>query len=90
MAFRATASDNCSSASPPVVIDNVVCFLVKPNGDLDPWQACGVTTSGDTITIDHTGGVNGIIRWQTHATDPAGNVGQRTCEVSVVNPGKGH
>jgi hypothetical protein len=88
IAFRATASDICS-APPPVVIDNVLCFHMKPNGDLDPWKACGVTTQGDTITINHTGGVNGIIRWLTHATDAAGNVGRRTCQVSVVNPGKG-
>jgi hypothetical protein len=32
--------------------------------------------------------VSGVIRWMTHATDGAGNVGRRTCEVSVVNPGK--
>jgi len=85
IAFRATASDICS-APPPVVIDSVACFHVKRNGELRPSRACRVTIQGDTITIHHTGGRNGIIRWLTHATDGAGNVGQRTCEVRVVKP----
>jgi len=71
------------------VIDNVQCFHVKQSGELEPWQACKVATSGNTISIANTGGVDGIIRWMTHATDGAGNVGRRTCEISVVNPGKG-
>jgi hypothetical protein len=89
VSFRATATDTCG-APPPVVVDNVQCFHVKPNGGLeDPSLPCQVVTQGDTITIRNTGGVNGIIRWSAQATDGAGNVGQRTCEVSVVNPGSG-
>jgi len=88
VSFKATATDTCG-APPAVVIDNVQCFHVKPNGGLeDAWQSCRVTTQGDTITIRNTGGVNGIIRWVTRATDGAGNVGRRTCEVNVGNPGK--
>ena len=88
MSFTATATDTCSATPPPVVIDNVQCQLLKPNGTLQVSNSCKVTTQGGTITIANTGGVNNIIQWQAHATDGAGNATTQQCQVSMVNPGQ--
>ena len=81
VAFKATAADTCGPA-PAVVIASVDCFKVSPHGRVKDNPSCKVTIQGDTVTIDKTGGVD-LIQWTTRATDAAGNVGQKTCEVRV-------
>ena len=48
-----------------------------------------VTINGDTINIVDSGGVDDHITWTVTADDGNGNPATSTCEVVVVNPGKG-
>jgi hypothetical protein len=79
--FTATAADSCGPTS-AVVIESYQCFKVHPNGTLNSNPSCKVAMQGDTLTIEKTGGAD-LIRWSARTTDGVGNVGQRTCEVSV-------
>jgi hypothetical protein len=81
VAFRATAADTCGPAS-AVVIERVECFKVHPRAGLKRNPSCKVAIQGDTLRIDRTRGVD-LIRWSARATDGAGNVGRKTCEVLV-------
>jgi hypothetical protein len=88
IAFKATATDTCDLA-PAVAIERFECFEVKSNGTrVDKGSSCKVVINGDTLTINNSGGVGTTIRWQARATDAAGNVRRKTCEVLVANPGK--
>ena len=81
IAFRATASDTCG-APPAVVISNVQCFKVSPDGREKANPSCKASVQGDTLTIGNSAGAD-LIRWQTGTTDAVGNVGSKTCEVRV-------
>jgi hypothetical protein len=85
-AFTATATDLCGPVQ-SVVIEQAGCFKVKGNGEEAPTQSCKVAADGGTLTIENSGGVGTIIRWVVRASDAAGTVGRKTCEVSVANPG---
>jgi hypothetical protein len=87
VSFTATATDLCGPVA-SVVIEKTECLKVTGNGAIDPTQSCKVVTDGATLTIRNSGGVGTIIRWVARATDAAGNVGRKTCEVSVANPAK--
>jgi hypothetical protein len=87
VSFRATATDSCG-APPPVVVSNVECMQIRPDGTLASWKACKVTTEGDTVTIANAGGVNGVIKWKAHAVDAGGNAAEQECQVNVVSQGK--
>ena len=80
-AFKAAAADTCGPA-PAVVIDSFNCFKVSPYGRVKDNPSCQVTIQGDTLTIDKSGGVD-VIQWSTRATDGAGNVGRKTCEIRI-------
>ena len=80
-AFKAAAADTCGPA-PAVVIDSFNCFKVSPYGRVKDNPSCQVTIQGDTLTIEKSGGVD-LIQWSTRATDGAGNVGRKTCEVRI-------
>ena len=79
--FKATAADTCGAA-PTVSIASVDCFKVTPYGRVKDNPSCHFTLQGDRVTIDPTGGVD-VVQWTIRATDAAGNVGQKTCEVRV-------
>ena len=74
ISFKASASDVCSGVS-RVAITSFAC--TKP-------QECKVQIHGDTITILNPGGIGDIISWIVSAGDAAGNVGQKTCQLTVV------
>jgi hypothetical protein len=86
VAFTATATDLCGPV-PSIVIEQAECFKVNGNGQQAQGQSCKVAADGGTLTIENSGGVGTIIRWVVRATDAAGTVGRKTCEVSVANPG---
>jgi hypothetical protein len=79
--FKATAADTCGAA-PAVSIASVDCFKVTPFGRVKDNPSCQFTLQGDTVTFDPTGGVE-VLQWTIRATDAAGNVAQKICEVRV-------
>jgi hypothetical protein len=87
--FAATGSDNCSVSS--VEIINYDCYFINGAGKfVDKKESCVVDLSGDTITIQDSGGVGDHITWTVSATDDSGNTTQTECAVDVVNPGRGN
>lgn len=87
ISFTATATDNCEVS---VEITGYDCWFYNPAGKrVDKTESCVVTINGDTITIVDSGGVGDHIGWTVSATDGGGNTAEATCEVVVVNPGKG-
>jgi len=69
----------------PAVITGVDCFKFTKKGKrIDKTESCVVSVNNDTVTISDSGGVGDHITW----TVTAGNYND-TCEVVVVNPGKG-
>jgi hypothetical protein len=90
ISFVATAVDICAG-DPQVTITGFDCFQFTHKGKrIDKTGSCSVAISGDTITISDSGGVNDRIGWTVVVTDDSGNVGQKTCEVLVANPGMGN
>jgi hypothetical protein len=88
ISFIATAEDNCVVSS--VVITEYDCSFINGAGKLvDKKESCVVEFSGDTITIQDSGGVGDHITWTILATDDSGNTTEVECAVDVVNPGKG-
>jgi FtsP/CotA-like multicopper oxidase with cupredoxin domain len=86
--FMATATDNCDG---PVTAEVTTydCFkLTKKGRRIDKTSSCVVSTGGDSVNIDDTGGVGDTITWSTTATDSAGNVATEDCEIPVVSPKK--
>jgi len=81
ISFTATASDNCSSATPWITEFN--CEGKKGNSKL---KSCVVTISGSTITIHDSGGVGDKISWTVKAIDSCGNITSKACSVRVLNP----
>jgi len=80
----ATATDT-SGSMVPTVITGVDCFKFTKKGKrIDKTESCVVSVNNDTVTISDSGGVGDHITW----TVTAGNYND-TCEVVVVNPGKG-
>ena len=87
ISFTATAHDNCGVSS--VVINEYDCSFINGAGKLvDKKESCIVEFSGDTITIQDSGGVGDHITWTILATDVNGNTSEVECAVDVVNPGK--
>ena len=85
IAFKATAADTCGGAA--VAIESFECFVVKSGARVKNTAGCKVTTQGDTLTIANSGGTSSVVQWVARATDSAGNVGRKTCEVFIANPG---
>jgi hypothetical protein len=83
VASTATATDVCD-ASVPATVTGYECFFVNGSGQVVPGHGCRVSFAGDTLVIEHSGGVGTHIRWTVEATDDSGNVGQTTCEVLTV------
>jgi hypothetical protein len=86
--FMATATDDCDG---PVTAEVTTydCFkLTKKGRRIDKTSSCVVSTGGDSVNIDDTGGVGDTITWSTTATDSAGNVATDDCEIPVVSPKK--
>jgi hypothetical protein len=81
ISFAATATDNCSSATP-----QITGFDCRGKKDKSKLESCVVTFSGSTITIHDSGGVGDTISWDVQATDSCGNTKVRRCEILVVNP----
>ena len=87
ISFKATADDNCGASVEIVEYD---CSFINGSGRLvDKKESCVVQFSGDTITIQDSGGVGDHITWTILATDDSGNTTEVECAVDVVNPGKG-
>ena len=80
MSFTATAADACST--PTVVVESFECFKVSPEGRIKDNPSCKGSIAGDTFIVGNSAGAD-LIRWTTLATDPAGNVARKICEVSV-------
>ncbi len=83
MALTATATDNCSTASTQITSYNCVGKDGKSR-----MSSCVVALSGAIISILDSGGVNDNISWTVQSTDGCGNTTNKTCSISVVNPGK--
>jgi hypothetical protein len=89
ISFTSTAQDNCGVSS--VVITEYDCSFINGAGKIvDKKESCVVEFSGDTITIQDSGGVGDHITWTVSATDYSGNTTEVECAVDVVNPGKGN
>ena len=80
--FTATAVDNCSSATTQITGYN----CVGKNGN-SKLNSCVVGLSGNTITIFNSGGVGDTISWMVQSVDGCGNTTNKSCSISVVNPG---
>lgn len=86
ISFTATATDICNS-QPVVEITGYDCFMFNGSGRrVDKRQSCDVRISGDTITIDDSGGVGNNIAWTVVATDGSGNETTEQCGTVVVKP----
>ena len=92
VSFKATATDNCSVA---VKITDYFCYKVKKDGSQQSkMESCVVNVSGDTLTVNNSGGVGDNIIWTVLATDQSGNTATAKGSVLVANPsnnrGKGN
>jgi len=88
ISFTATADDQCAGPITPVVT-SYDCFKYTKKGKrINKTGSCIVSFSGDTLTIEDSGGVADNIEWVVEAIDGSGNVGTETCSVTVVNPGE--
>ena len=84
--FTASATDNCD-AVPYVEILDYRCFKTTKKGKIiDKGESCVVTISGDSVTINDSGGVGDNIVWSVRATDCSDNLSDQECSVPVVNP----
>ncbi len=89
ISFTATAIDTCGTAG--VTITEFDCFKFTKKGKrIDKTGSCVVAISADTVTVHDSGGVGDHITWSVTAADGNGNTDTVTCEVEVVNPGRGH
>lgn len=76
-----------AAPAPEVEVLASDCFTFTKKGRrVDKTQSCVVEFAGDTLTVTDSGGVDDTIQWTVRARDAAGNVGQATCEVVVVQP----
>lgn len=90
ISFTATATDACDGSVSTVEVLATDCWTVNGAGKIiDKTNSCVVSYSGDTVTIDDSGGVGDIIEWTVQATDSEGNTTEEVCYVEVVNPGNG-
>lgn len=84
--FTASASDNCDDA-PVVQITGYDCFKFTNKGKrIDKTESCMVSSWGNSITIQDSGGVDTHITWNVQATDKCGNSSQESFEIVVVKP----
>jgi len=87
IAFTATATDACGSATAEVTAFD--CFKTTKKGKrIDKTGSCEVAIDGATVTILDSGGVGTTIEWTVSATDGSGNTIDNVCSVVVGNPGK--
>jgi uncharacterized repeat protein (TIGR01451 family) len=85
ISFTASATDNCSVAS--VVVSDLECAFVNGAGKVvNKAESCVVSASGDTVTIDDSGGVGDVITWTATAIDGSGNESSESCQITVLNP----
>jgi hypothetical protein len=91
VSFTATASDNCASDLSVEVVGFDCFSLTKKGKRIDKRESCVVTTQGDTITIQDTGGVDDRINWEVMASDSCGNVSEAVCKIEIIRQRKpGH
>jgi len=84
ISFTATATDIYGSVV-SATITGVGCYKTTKKGkEIEKTESCVVSINNDTVTISDSGGVGDHITWIV----TAGNYND-TCEVVVVNPGKG-
>lgn len=85
--LTASAGDVRDAAVTPV-LSAPRCFKINGSGAVVtlPASACKTTVSGNQATIAVSGGVGTHVVWTATATDDAGNVSTRDCEVVVVKP----
>ncbi len=85
ISFTATDSSGCGTVS----VADVSCSAINGSGKvIDKSDSCEVSFTGDTITIDDSGGVGDHLSWTIQATSTGGDLIEQTCSVDVVNPGK--
>ena len=88
ISFAATAEDQCAGTLVPVVTSYDCFRLTKKDKRIDKTGSCVVSFSGDTITIEDSGGVGDNIVWTVEADDGNGNVQTETCSLIIENPAK--
>lgn len=87
ISFTATDSQGCGVVS----VAGFTCSAVNGSGKvIDKSDSCEVSFSGDTLTIDDSGGVGDHIEWTIQATTASGDIVEQICSVDVVNPGHGN
>jgi hypothetical protein len=85
--FTAGVADNCDAIVEIVSYD---CWATNGAGKIiSKLESCVVSTDGNVITIDDSGGVGDHIDWVVKAEDSSGNVSYQTCSIEVTNPTKG-
>lgn len=81
ISFTATAFSSCAAATAPT-ITAYGCFKLGGNGAPHP-AGCRLRVAGETITIEHTGGVGTHIEWTVESGGE-----KLECSVVVANPGR--
>ncbi len=84
VSFTASASDVCD-ASVPAQVTGYTCYRINGSGKTtDFTDSCRVSSSGGTVTIRNSNGIDHHVVWSLRAEDDSGNVTTKTCEVAVV------
>lgn len=84
--LTATADDSTAVVN----VTGFDCFKLKKGKRYDKTGSCIVSYAADRVIIDDVGGVGTHITWTLVATNTRGEMSEElTCEVEVVNPGKG-
>lgn len=87
VAFSASGSDSCGAVTTRIV--SYDCYKFTKKGKrIDKTGSCVVSLSGDTLTVEDSGGVGTTIEWTAIVSDGSGNNSVASCSVDVVNPGK--
>jgi len=86
VSFSATAEDQCAGPLAAQITSYDCYTYTKKGRRISKLQSCVVSHSGDTISIQDSGGRGDIIEWSLEATDPSGNRATTTCSVEVARP----
>jgi hypothetical protein len=85
-AIRALIADACDE-DPIAEVVGFDCFdLTRKGKRIDKTGSCRVEVTGDTLTVDHGGGVGTRIEWSLRAVDASGNTSELVCGLEVANP----
>jgi hypothetical protein len=86
ISFTATTDDFCGST---VEVTGYDCWAINGAGKrISKLESCVVSFTGDTVTIEDSGGVGDNIEWFLVATDTSGNTTEMTCALEVVRKNK--